>query len=102
MESLVKFSALECHSLPAKVVLSWPSNDISKVSELLIWESLEKVLCSARIPRASLNGVSLLEQGNLSLSFHLCLITASVNLDFHNVVDSALNSKTNNLPPPLV
>ena len=40
MESLVKFSASNGHSLPAIVVLSWPSNDISKVSELLIWESL--------------------------------------------------------------
>lgn len=54
---------LKWPDLPAKVVLSWPSNDISKVSELLIWESLEKVLCSARIPRASLNGVSLLSKG---------------------------------------
>lgn len=63
MESLVKFSASNGRSLPAKVVLSWPSNDISKVSELLIWESLEKLLCSARIPRASLNGVSLLSKG---------------------------------------
>lgn len=63
MESLVKFSASNGHSLPAIVVLSWPSNDISKVSELLIWESLEKLLCSARIPRASLNGVSLRSKG---------------------------------------
>lgn len=63
MESLVKFSASNGHSLPAKVVLSWPSNDISKVSELLIWESLEKLLCSAGIPRGSLNGVSLLSKG---------------------------------------
>lgn len=63
MESLVKFSASNGHSLPAKMVLSWPLNDISKVSELLIRESLEKLLCSPGIPRGSLNGVSLLSKG---------------------------------------
>lgn len=78
MESLVSSASMATVCLPKWFF--WPSNDISKVSELLIWESLEKLLCSARIPRASLNGVSLSEQGNLSLSF--MLITASVNLDF--------------------
>lgn len=67
------------HPLPAKVVLSWPPKDSSKVSELLIWESLENLLCSARIPRGFLNGVSLLSKGIQASFLYIAIITL-VNL----------------------
>lgn len=81
MESLVKLSASDGHLVPAKVFLTWPSNDISKVSELLIWESLEMLLCSAQIPRESLNGGSLQSEGSQAFISYM-LIIAPVNLDF--------------------
>lgn len=81
MDSLVKLNASNGHTLPAKVVLSWPSNDISKVAELLIWESLEKRLYSARIPRGPLNGVSFPNKG-IQTFFSYRLTIVPVNLGF--------------------
>lgn len=68
MESQVTLSVppVATLSLP-KRFFPWPSNGISKVSELLIWEILGKPLCSAVVPRGFSSGAR-----EFRLSFHMC------------------------------
>lgn len=90
--------------------IQWPHSPCQSCSFLGHWmtflkfqsfrESLEKLLCSARIPRGFLNGVSLLSKGIHSSFLFVSTNNCTCKFRLSNIVNSTLWIVRLTIPPP--
>lgn len=64
------------------------------------WESLERLLCSARIPRGFLNGVALLSKGIHSSFLFISTNNCTCKFRLSNIVNSTSWKVRLTIPPP--